>query len=248
MKTLLTAVGSALLLAAFAAAQSKFTYRDASGNLIVNAAGGRVVRLEDGFRLTLQGQVSLTSKSQGVTLKAASVQSDIAGQSTLQLRTLTASTGVDFLKADGTRTTRITASKATYTAGANDTILLTGPTRLTSSDTSKGQSLIANGSRGKATIDAQGADKARLISAELVENVSVTLREARSEGAISSMVVTGQRLEIVNGTSPTITVRGGVKIVGQGANNIGSFTNLSKAIFTLNGAGEVVGFETEAAS
>lgn len=232
-----------------AAQTSRFTYRDRSGNLSVQAASGGMVRLPVGYRLSLQGLVTMSSKTQGLTMRARSVEADIVGDSTLSLKSLTATGTVEITRSGGYRQTQLTGSKGTYQAGSSsDRVTMSGPVRLTTTDAAKRQTISATGANGSAVLANAGALKGTLTTAKLVGSVKVTLLEFRPDGKQSKIIVTGNQMDVNNQGSPTVVVSGHVAAAGEGASTLGSFTNLSKMTFQLNKTGEVVGFQSEAGS
>ena len=241
---------AALAIAGLAVAQKgEFTYRDSSGNLVVTAKGGKVTRLTDGFRLNLGGPVTLTSKTQSMTIKAGSVEANLAGGSTMRVTSATAANGFNLIKNAADRMSQITGAKATLTSGSSaDQVTISGPVSILATDASKRQTLNASGTSGTASFSNSGANRGGLLKAGLDGPVKVTLLEFTNDGKPSKIVVTGNRLSIDGQESPTVTVTGNVKISGEGASTFGTFSNLGKAVFKLNAKGEVVNSEMEASS
>lgn len=245
-----------VLASSLAVGQGIYRYSDKSENLQIVAPGGVAWRAlaNDAFELTLSGgksKVTATSRTQGIQMTGGNIVATIGpdpakkGQNRLQRARATG--GTRTIKSANGQTSEIAGNTATYVAGVAESLLtLTGAVSLRNLDQQKRQSLAATGSSGIATLETGTQSKRSngVRSATLAGPVRVTMIESGSRRA--TVVASANRMIYENTPGrPTITLTGNVKISGQGESNIGTFSNLSRAVLRLNDKNELVSFNTQ---
>lgn len=257
-RPLVAALALGVCVTAFAA-QTRFRYTDPAKNVEVQANRARVDNAsQQTSQLLVQGQVDITSRSQGLRIQANEVRCEIGTvkANTKEIRKATATGSVKMSKtvtnARGRQLTEISGSKADMVADPKgSTVNMAGPVGIRSSDDRKRVNLSATGSSGIAILEPGSATGLTngLREATLAGPVKIDMLqagragqkgEARAEAKANRMRLVARK------DGSTLTLLGNVEIHGRGASDIGDTTGLSKAIFEFNAAGEVTRFSTEA--
>ena len=227
-------------MAAIAAAQQLFTYKDRSGSMTVQAISGLVEQVSTNkMHLVLKGKpVKMRNATDGVTIDAPSIVAD-ANNSTKQTRIEKAvasggSVTITKLAADGT--TKITSGTATYYGGSSTSrATFTGRT-IVISTTTKGKTTIT-GHNGSATfqIGAKG-NGGGLKTADLAGPVRVESVQQNTNGG--TIVATGSRLQLDN-LAHTVTLSGNVNVTGNQESTLGELRGADRAVLVLNDRGQI---------
>lgn len=222
---------------AIAGGQAVFAYRDAKGDVTLQAGSGRFEQGADGVqKFFAKSNVDLRSRLQNIRMQAQAIAVAViqnkAGKS--ELKSAHASGGVTIAKTgtSGQSTVESSGADATMSGDVAD-VVLTGPTRLRSSG-GKGGSVYATGSGGTARLDTRAKGGSGLKGAMLGGPVRV---EATQSGG-GKLIATGSRLTADDGMR-ALTLSGNVKVDGSKSGAFGSLQNVSKVTLHLNEKGEV---------
>ena len=243
-----------LTLAVLAFAQSMFEYTDAKGKIVLRSKTGLLTLPKENFyHFDLRGNVSVTSKNEGVTITAAQSEGDIGqapNSKESEVQRATASGGIKLVrtasKAPGGVTTLTGSSMVYNNRGTESFVTVNGSVHITSTNPKKHQILDATGSNGDATLlsESKGKDDP-LRMANLDGNVKVTVNQAAVAGKPQAHIVaTGRHLNVDNTSKPMkLTLTGGVKMTGSQGGQFGSLSNVDKVEITVNEKGEMLDFK-----
>jgi hypothetical protein len=242
-----------LLVASAALAQSPgFQYRDAAGNLSVQATDGRAERTVGGFKFVLRGRVVTSERDQGLELRADQLEVDaVSAAKETRIRDAVATGSVRMTKAvttsNGEQVTIIDGSRANYRADASKpTVQVAGPVTVVSRRSARRETMRATGGRGVAVLDpgTKGRGPSGIQRAELTGSVVLNVEAVEPDGSVSKLKATGGRLIVDEREQPTVTILDNVQMDGQGAYGF-RLRNMRRVVMKLNDQGQVTSFMSE---
>lgn len=218
------------------------TWTDGKG-LIAKSKVSRVDQAGKLLHLTLEGNVSVVSEPQGLTITSDRMQfnavPDPKNSKAYLVQNATAIGHVTVLKtattATGVKTTRVEGPKGEYTAGISESkVTMSGPMRIGTVDELKHPTMDATGSSGVAILEPLKQT-----------NLDNAMRKATMEGPVSLMLsqvdaktkktitvhTTSDHMVLENlPNGRRVTLTGSVHIVGD---NLGEMSNAKRAVFVL---------------
>lgn len=246
----LISTGVIALLAVTALAQSLFTYRDRSGTLVIKANSGSATRQPgDNLKLILKGNpLTIDDKASGLTLSSSRATAMVAPGKDVasRLRSVVTEGRTTAAQTQKNSKTTVSADKVTYSSkGESGKAVFTGNVVLTNQDTASRQTLKATGATGQTDFSLNNT-KSRDLKAVLEGNVQTEIDDSGPNGPAKLHTSSNRMVLVYSNRATTVTLTGNVRIDGQGASRFGQYTNLSRAVLTLDGKGHVVRFESEA--
>lgn len=227
----------AFLVAGAAMGQALFSYRDAKGDITLQAKGGRFEQGGNGVqRFFAQGNVDLKSRLQGLRLQGQSIDATaVQGKSgRSELRDSHARGSVRIEKSGAGGQSVVTCSSADVNmVGKLAEAKLSGATTIRSSG-GRGGTVTATGSGGSASFDTEATGGSGLRNAELYGPVRI---EATQPGG-GRLSARGSRL-IAGAGMRSLELSGNVSVDGSKSSSFGSLQNVSRVTLRLNEKGEV---------